>query len=65
MNNGNTITTKCYWIGSESSQAATEMRVAVAATQVGQAPPVELSGGMVGAPLAPIPPRTTRPSGSG
>ena len=39
VNNGNAVTTKCYWIGSEYSQGENEKRVGIVTTQVGEAPP--------------------------
>ncbi len=44
MNNGNVVTTKCYWIGSEYSQGENEKRVGVVTTQVGEPTPPYLQG---------------------
>ncbi len=54
-NNGNTISTKCYWLSSESSQAANEMRIGLVSTQVGSTPDPVLQGG----PIVPAVPRAT------
>lgn len=50
VNNGNTVTTQCYWIGSEFSQGEDEKRVGIVTTQVGEAPPSYLQG-VPGAPV--------------